>query len=103
MIKYTITLNPVYFFSTVEITYSNCLSKNCLILWHRVETLKTISNVNVIFNTVMTEEGKSLSCYPLIMTSENYTLDMYLTNKLTKDLQEQSQGSKEQLTQKIWG
>jgi CRISPR-associated endonuclease/helicase Cas3 len=66
--------------------------------WHQVRTWELLSDpeVNVIFNTAITGDGKSLAAYLKAMTGKNYTLAMYPTNELARDQEQQVQNYKTQ-------
>ncbi|MFM6270147.1 MAG: type I-D CRISPR-associated helicase Cas3', partial [Dolichospermum sp.] len=64
--------------------------------WHQLETLKALQdpNIDVVFNTAMTGDGKSLAAYLQAMTNNISTLAMYPTNELARDQEKQVQGYK---------
>ncbi|HBK63359.1 MAG TPA: type I-D CRISPR-associated helicase Cas3', partial [Cyanobacteria bacterium UBA11166] len=64
--------------------------------WHQAETFKLLQdpNIDVIFNTAMTGDGKSLAAYLAAMTNRTYTLAMYPTNELARDQEKQVAGYK---------
>jgi CRISPR-associated endonuclease/helicase Cas3 len=51
-------------------------------------------DIDVVFNTAMTGDGKSLAAYLKAMTGKNYTLAMYPTNELVRDQERQVQNYK---------
>ena len=61
---------------------------------HQVETYRAIldPDVQVIFNTAMTGDGKSLAAYLPALTQGKSILAMYPTNELIKDQNRQVQG-----------
>jgi CRISPR-associated endonuclease/helicase Cas3 len=73
------------------------LPENWSLSWHQLETFKAINNPNidVIFNTAMTGDGKSLAAYLPVLTGKNFTLAMYPTNELARDQEKQIQSYKE--------
>ena len=91
MLEYKIHLNPVYSCPASEIPDGINLPENWQLAWHQAETLKAIRapNIDIIFNTAMTGDGKSLAAYLPVLTSENYTLAMYPTNELARDQEKQ--------------
>ncbi len=97
MSEYTITLKPVYSCPAAEVPEGVNLPENWTLSWHQVETLKAIRdpNIDVIFNTAMTGDGKSLAAYLPVMTSKKFTLAMYPTNELARDQEKQVQGYKD--------
>jgi CRISPR-associated endonuclease/helicase Cas3 len=66
--------------------------------WHQGRTwdLLNDSTVDIVFNTAMTGDGKSLAAYLKAMTGKNYTLAMYPTNELARDQERQVQNYKAQ-------
>jgi hypothetical protein len=69
---------------------------------HQVETYKalTSSEYDVIFNTAMTGDGKSLAAYLRTLVSGRPVLAMYPTNELARDQQTQLDGSKKRRQQR---
>jgi CRISPR-associated endonuclease/helicase Cas3 len=61
--------------------------------WHQVETFEALSDpsLDIVFNTAMTGDGKSLAAYLKAMTGLNSTLAMYPTNELARDQERQVQ------------
>ena len=61
---------------------------------HQIRTYEAIndSNVDVVFNTAMTGDGKSLAVYLPALTEGKSILAMYPTNELIKDQERQVQG-----------
>lgn len=59
--------------------------------WHQVETWNALNNpeIDVVFNTAMTGDGKSLAAFLKAMTGRNSTLAMYPTNELSRDQERQ--------------
>jgi CRISPR-associated endonuclease/helicase Cas3 len=53
------------------------------------------NQVDVVFNTAMTGDGKSLAAYLAAMTSRTYTLATYPTNELARDQEKQVRGYKD--------
>jgi len=98
MTDYTIILKPVYSCPAAEVPEGVNLPQNWTLSWHQLETLKAIRdpNIDAIFNTAMTGDGKSLAAYLAIMTGKTYTLAMYPTNELARDQEKQVQSYKEQ-------
>jgi CRISPR-associated endonuclease/helicase Cas3 len=66
--------------------------------WHQVETWNALNNpdIDVVFNTAMTGDGKSLAAFLKAMTGNNYTLAMYPTNELSRDQERQVNNYKTQ-------
>ena len=61
---------------------------------HQIRTYEAINdpNVDVVFNTAMTGDGKSLAVYLPALTEGKSILAMYPTNELIKDQERQVQG-----------
>ncbi|NMG19324.1 type I-D CRISPR-associated helicase Cas3' [Brasilonema bromeliae] len=99
--NYTVTLKPVYS-RTVPTPESVKLPDGLSLSWHQVETLKALQdpNIDVVFNTAMTGDGKSLAAFLSAMTNRTYTLAMYPTNELARDQEKQVQGYKEKFQPK---
>lgn len=92
MSDYSITLKPVYS-RTVPTPEGISLPEGWSLSWHQAETLKALSDssIDVVFNTAMTGDGKSLAAYLRAMTAKIYTLAMYPTNELARDQERQVQ------------
>lgn len=94
MTNYSITLKPVYSCPALKIPedVKQKLPDDWSVLsWHQVATLEALRNpdVDVVFNTAMTGDGKSLAAYLQAMIGRNYTLAMYPTNELARDQEKQ--------------
>ncbi len=61
---YHITLKPVYS-QTVATPSGLKIPDGWSLSWHQVETFKALQhpNIDVVFNTAMTGDGKSLAAY----------------------------------------
>jgi len=59
--------------------------------WHQVETFKALNDpeVDVVFNTAMTGDGKSLAAYLKSFQENYYALGLYPTNALAGDQENQ--------------
>lgn len=70
---------------------------------HQVKTYNAIRNpdVDVVFNTAMTGDGKSLAAYLPALTEDKSILAMYPTNELIKDQERQVQDYRQQFAQQI--
>jgi CRISPR-associated endonuclease/helicase Cas3 len=95
MSDYSITLRPVYS-RTVPIPIGINLPDEWSLSWHQAETFNALSDpqIDVVFNTAMTGDGKSLAAYLQSMTGKTYTLAMYPTNELARDQERQVQDYK---------
>jgi CRISPR-associated endonuclease/helicase Cas3 len=96
MADYSIKLKPVYS-QTVPTPNSVTLPEGWSLSWHQAETFKALSNpsLDVVFNTAMTGDGKSLAAYLQAMMGKTYTLAMYPTNELARDQERQVQKYKQ--------
>jgi CRISPR-associated endonuclease/helicase Cas3 len=97
MTEYSITLKPVYS-QTVQTPDGVSLPHGWSLSWHQAETFRALDHptVDVVFNTAMTGDGKSLAAYLKAMTVRtrtnlNSTLAMYPTNELARDQERQVQ------------
>ncbi|HBL14713.1 MAG TPA: type I-D CRISPR-associated helicase Cas3' [Cyanobacteria bacterium UBA11162] len=97
MTAYTITLKPVYSRLAESLPLGVTLPPDFSSLsWHQAETYKALQDpdIDVVFNTAMTGDGKSLAAYLSAMTNRTYTLAMYPTNELARDQEKQAVGYK---------
>lgn len=64
MTEYKIVLKPVYS-ETVETPKGIEIPDGWRLAWHQLETFKALQNpdIDVVFNTAMTGDGKSLAAY----------------------------------------
>ena len=90
MIK--LSVKPVYSRKAKAIPIES--SQGLKLRQHQVETYKAIhdSDVDVIFNTAMTGDGKSLAAYLPALTEDKSIIAKYPTNELIKDQERQVQG-----------
>ena len=89
---YTVMLKSVYS-QTVSTPEGVTVPNGWALSWHQAETFKALGDpaIDVVFNTAMTGDGKSLAAYLRAMTSKTYTLAMYPTNELARDQERQVQ------------
>lgn len=90
MTEYSITLKPVYS-QTVSPPSGVTLPAGWSLSWHQAETFDALGDpkLDVVFNTAMTGDGKSLAAYLRAMTGKTSTLAMYPTNELARDQERQ--------------
>ncbi|MBD1928662.1 type I-D CRISPR-associated helicase Cas3' [Trichocoleus sp. FACHB-90] len=91
---YKITLKPVYSCPASETPKDVKLPDGWASLsWHQVATLEAIrdSNIDVIFNTAMTGDGKSLAAYLVTLLTYFCAIGLYPTNELARDQETQIQ------------
>ncbi|TBR58762.1 type I-D CRISPR-associated helicase Cas3' [Westiellopsis prolifica IICB1] len=96
--NYSINLKPVYS-QTLPTPNSVKLPENwsLSLYWHQAATLEALRNpkYDVIINTAMTGDGKSLAAYLLAMIDGVSTMATYPTNELARDQQKQVQNYKD--------
>jgi len=87
MPEFTIHLNPVYSCPALEMPDGISLPETWQLAWHQAETIKAIRNpkIDIIFNTAMTGDGKSLAAYLETLQSGLPTIGLYPTNELIRD------------------
>lgn len=97
MSDYSITLKPVYSCPASE-TPKDVKLPNVVLSWHQAATLEAIRdpNIDVISNTAMTGDGKSLAAYLDTLQGNCHTIGLYPTNELARDQETQIQGYIEQ-------
>jgi CRISPR-associated endonuclease/helicase Cas3 len=91
MTNYSITLKPVYSSPAIDMPKDLKFPQDWSLVWHQVETLKALrdSNIDVIFNTAMTGDGKSLAAYLEVLQGERCAVGLYPTNELARDQETQ--------------
>lgn len=93
MSDYRITLKPVYSCPAEELPLQVKLPENWSLSWHQLETWKAIrdADIDVIFNTAMTGDGKSLAAYLETLLRDFCAIGLYPTNELARDQETQIQ------------
>ncbi len=88
-----ITLKPVYS-QTVPTPDGVKLPENWSLSWHQLATLEALRNPNidVVFNTAMTGDGKSLAAYLEVIQGQSSAIGLYPTNELARDQETQIRG-----------
>lgn len=84
---YSITLKPVYS-QTVPTPEGVHIPDKWSLSWHQAETLKALRDpeIDVVFNTAMTGDGKSLAAYLNVMQGDGINaIGLYPTNELARD------------------
>lgn len=97
MQAFSVQLKPVYSCPSETIPSQIKLPPEISNLsWHQVRTWELLNDpqIDIVFNTAMTGDGKSLAAYLKAMTGKNYTLAMYPTNELARDQERQVQNYK---------
>ncbi|BAY41306.1 DEAD/DEAH box helicase-like protein (plasmid) [Nostoc sp. NIES-2111] len=90
--SYKITLKPVYS-QTVPTPDGVQIPENWSLSWHQAATLEALRdpNIDVVFNTAMTGDGKSLAAYLEVLQGEHSAIGLYPTNELARDQEIQIQ------------
>ena len=93
MSDYRITLKPIYSCPASETPKDVKLPDGWSLSWHQVATLEAIRdpNIDVIFNTAMTGDGKSLAAYLETLLTDFLAIGLYPTNELARDQETQIQ------------
>jgi CRISPR-associated endonuclease/helicase Cas3 len=88
---YQITLNPIYSSPVTETPDTVKLPQNWKLVWHQLETLKALRNpeIEVVINTAMTGDGKSLAAFLSTLQDEKNAIALYPTNELARDQESQ--------------
>jgi CRISPR-associated endonuclease/helicase Cas3 len=92
MSDYSIILKPVYSSSADEIPQGVTLPQGWSLVWHQVATLDALRDpsIDVVFNTAMTGDGKSLAAYLEVLQGECSAIGLYPTNELARDQETQT-------------
>jgi CRISPR-associated endonuclease/helicase Cas3 len=88
-----ITLKPVYSCPATELPGALTLPEGWTSLsWHQVETFNALNdpNIDVVFNTAMTGDGKSLAAYLDMLQGNCSAIGLYPTNELARDQEMQT-------------
>lgn len=98
MSEYRITLKPVYSCLASETPKDVKLPDGWSLSWHQAATLEAIRdpNIDVIFNSAMTGDGKSLAAYLETLQGNISAVGLYPTNELARDQETQIKGYIEQ-------
>lgn len=88
MTEYKIVLKPVYS-ETVETPKG--IEIPWRLAWHQLETFKALRDpdIDVVFNTAMTGDGKSLAAYLGVLQGNTEAIALYPTNELARDQEQQ--------------
>ncbi|MBE9213236.1 type I-D CRISPR-associated helicase Cas3' [Plectonema cf. radiosum LEGE 06105] len=94
MSEFSIKLKSVYSCRASEILQGVNLPSGWSLSWHQLETLKALRdpNIDVIINTAMTGDGKSLAAYLEVLQGEFSAIGLYPTNELARDQEIQIKG-----------
>jgi len=91
MSEYQIALDPVYSKPVSEGLQGVTLPEKWMLSWHQAETYKALQDpeIDVVFNTAMTGDGKSLAAYLGVLQEDYVALGLYPTNALARDQETQ--------------
>ncbi|PAX59913.1 type I-D CRISPR-associated helicase Cas3' [Brunnivagina elsteri] len=91
---YPVNLKSVYSSPAESELQDVILPSNWKLSWHQAETLKALRdpNIDVIINTAMTGDGKSLAAYLEVLQGEYSAIGLYPTNELARDQEIQIKG-----------
>ena len=91
MSEFKIQLKSVYSCPADEIPSSVNLPNGWTLAWHQLETLEALRNpeIDVVINTAMTGDGKSLAAYLEVLQGKAYAIGLYPTNELARDQETQ--------------
>jgi CRISPR-associated endonuclease/helicase Cas3 len=90
----TVLLKPVFSAPAKDLPAGLKLPEDWLLSWHQAETFQALrdSNVDVVINTAMTGDGKSLAAFLETMQGDGcYAIGLYPTNELGRDQARQVQ------------
>jgi CRISPR-associated endonuclease/helicase Cas3 len=93
MNEYRINLRSVYSQPASEIPGKIALPDGWTLAWHQAETYKALQDpdIDVVFNTAMTGDGKSLAAYLGVLQGKDDAIGLYPTNALAGDQEIQIQ------------
>lgn len=84
---YSIRLKPVYSCPASDVPSEITLPEGWTLSWHQAETWKALHDpgVDVVFNSAMTGDGKSLAAQLDVLQGNRYAISLYPTNALARD------------------
>lgn len=93
MSEYKVVLKPVYSAPASEVPTNVQLPPKWSLVWHQAQTLNALRNpeIDVVINTAMTGDGKSLAAYLRVLCDEENAIALYPTNELARDQNRQVQ------------
>ncbi|MCJ8280833.1 MAG: type I-D CRISPR-associated helicase Cas3' [Rivularia sp. ALOHA_DT_140] len=94
MSSYSIQLKSIYSCPADGIPEDVNLPQGWTLAWHQLETLKALRNpeIDVVINTAMTGDGKSLAAYLQVLQENCCAIGLYPTNELARDQEIQTKG-----------
>lgn len=92
MTEYSITLKPVYSSPALALLGNIKLPPGWTLSWHQAETVKALRDpkVDLVFNTAMTGDGKSLAAFLEVLQGDCNAIALYPTNELARDQETQT-------------
>jgi CRISPR-associated endonuclease/helicase Cas3 len=90
--NYSIDLKPIYSSPAESIPKDLKLPPGWSLAWHQVATLEALRNpeIDVVINTAMTGDGKSLAAQLEVLQGECTAIALYPTNELARDQESQT-------------
>lgn len=94
MSNYCLVLKPIYSCPASKVPKDMELPTGWGLSWHQLETFKAIQdpNIDVVFNTAMTGDGKTLAAFLCILYGYIAAVALYPTNELARDQEGQIGG-----------
>lgn len=88
---YSVYLKPVYSAPAEQVPDGVQLPDDWSLSWHQLETLKALRdpNIDVVFNSAMTGDGKSLAAFLEVLQGDFTAIALYPTNALASDQETQ--------------
>lgn len=90
---FQLTLKAVFSAPAKELPEDLNFPNAWTLMWHQAETLKALRDpsIDVVFNTAMTGDGKSLAAYLPVLQGQDSAMGLYPTNELARDQEMQVQ------------
>lgn len=90
---FQLTLKAVFSAPAKELPEDLNFPNAWTLMWHQAETLKALRDpsIDVVFNTAMTGDGKSLAAYLSVLQGQDSAMGLYPTNELARDQEMQVQ------------
>jgi CRISPR-associated endonuclease/helicase Cas3 len=94
MSEYQIQLKSIYSCPADNQPKNVKLPNGWSLSWHQVATLEALreATIDVVFNTALTGDGKSLAAALKVLLEEGYAIYLYPTNELARDQETQMKG-----------
>jgi CRISPR-associated endonuclease/helicase Cas3 len=90
--NYAIDLKPIYSSPAADVPPGLRLPAGWSLAWHQIATLEALRNPNidVVINTAMTGDGKSLAAQLEVLQGDCTAIALYPTNELARDQEAQT-------------